>query len=70
MQHRHENGITNGISHDGVDAEASKVAATAAKQVVHGLRATAAAFTPGKQTPATAATPATSTIASVGDCAS
>ena len=69
MQHRHENGtengVANGLSHDGVDDEAGKVAATAAKQVVHGLRATAAAFTPSKQMPA-----ATSSTASVGGCSS
>ena len=61
MQHRSANGIANGLTHTGLDAEAGKVAATATKQVVQGLRATAAAFTPGEHVPA--ATPATSTVA-------
>ena len=60
------NGFTNGTSHTGYDAEAAKVAATATKQVVQGLRATAAAFTPGSH--ATTATANGSAIASVGDC--
>ena len=72
MQHRSANGIANGVAngvtHGGFDAEAGKVAATATKQVVQGLRATAAAFTPGKQVPATAATPSSSKVASVSDC--
>lgn len=68
MQHRSPNIIANGVTHVGYDAEAGKVAATATKQVMQGLRATAAAFTPGKQVPAAAATPATSTTASVSDC--
>lgn len=68
MQHRSANGIANGVPPVGLDAEASKVAASATKQVVQGLRATAAAFTPGKQVPATAATPASSTEASISDC--
>ena len=61
MQHRSANGIANGVTHMGFDAEAGKVAATATKHVVQGLRATAAAFTPGKQVPA--ASTATSTVA-------
>ncbi len=65
MQHRSEDGMTNGTSHtNGYDAEAAKVASSATKQIVQGLRATAAAFTPSKQ----AATPAASGIASIGDC--
>ena len=68
MQHRSGNGIANGVSHAGFDAEAGKVAAAATKQVVQGLRATAAAFTPSKHVPATAATSATSTTVAVGDC--
>lgn len=66
MQHRSADGNTNGVLNghaNGYDAEAAKVASSATKQVVQGLRATAAAFTPRK-----AATPASSTVASVGDC--
>ena len=66
MQHRSADGNANGMLNghaNGYDEEAAKVASSATKQVVQGLRATAAAFTPSK-----AATPASSTIASVGDC--
>ena len=68
MQHRSGEAIANGVSHAGVDAEAGKVAAAATKQVVQGLRATAAAFMPGKQVPAAAANLATATTVSVSDC--
>jgi len=67
MQHRSANGKANGALNghaNGYDTEAAKVASSATKQVVQGLRATAAAFTPSKL----ATTPASSTIASVGDC--
>lgn len=60
------NGFANGTSPNGYDAEAAKVAATAAKQVVQGLKATAAAFTAGSK--ATVTTPSSKPIASVGDC--
>ena len=66
MQHRSADGKANGVLNghaNGYDAEAAKVASSATKQVVQGLRATAAAFTPSKAT-----TPASSTVASVGDC--
>ncbi|KAL3158675.1 Asparagine synthetase [Trebouxia sp. C0010 RCD-2024] len=65
MQQKAGDATANGLSHTGVDAEAGKVAAAATKQVVQGLRATAAAFMPGKQVPAAAATPA---AVSVSDC--
>ena len=67
MQHRSDHGTTNGVSNGhvhGYDSEAAKVAASATKQVVQGLRATAAAFTPSKPV----STPVTPSVASVGDC--
>lgn len=68
MQHRSGDGLANGVIHAGYDAEAGKVAAAATKQVVQGLRATAAAFMPGKQVPAAASTPPAAATVSVSDC--
>ena len=71
MQHRSEHGTTNGVTHgvsnghvNGYDSEPAKIAASATKQVMQGLRATAAAFTPSKPV----STSVTPTVASVGDC--
>ena len=69
MQHRSADGMTNGqangVSHDGYDAEAAKVASTATKHIVQGLRATAAAFTPSSKAGTTSES---SSVAAVADC--